>query len=387
MGSSLTSLQAARLQTDISQHSKPATIKVLLAKHTKDLVLEVKGRYQLYNPQDGVLISSESSGKRANFSLTEQGIKWGNLIPGASQIRIVPGDSQSSILVNGIQYKGCVEIYAEAGSFNIVNELDVENYLRSILTAEFPTALNKEVMEALTIIERTNVYYHLERNPNVFWHVDAKDVGYQGYALVFQNLHVDRAIEATRHMVLTYQNRPFASSWTKNCAGKTAEFASVFRKEVPAPAGVEAPLALKDREKAHWSFSLTKAELAKLAKVNDVQALDLYIDKNSNKVYAAKLKSKAKTQDLDFFKLQQIVGKNKLLSNDFTLALKGDTLVFSGYGEGHGVGLCVYSANVMAEHGDKVPKILSGFFPGTKLENMRAIASGEREIKKTQDSR
>ncbi len=372
---SISGLEAARLQTDISQHSKPATIKVLLVKHAKDLTLEVRGRYQIYTPGDGVLITSGLSGKKAPLSLTENGMKWGDLLPGVLEARIVPGDSQSSILVNGIQYRGCIEIYADGKSFNVVNELDVENYLRSILTSQFPTPLNPEVMDAIAITERTNVYHQVVRNPHVYWHVDAADVGYQGYALVFQNLHVDRAIESTRHMVLTYNNTPFATGWTKDSAGKTAEFASIFRKEAPAPAGVQTPYAAKDRDKHQWSFSLSKDQLAKLAKVSDVQGLDLYRDKVSNKVYAAKLKSRDKAQNIDFFRLQKILGKNKLLSNDFTVTAKGDSLVFSGYGEGHGVGLCLYSAEIMAEQGEKAPKILSTFFPKTKLENMRTIAS------------
>ncbi len=367
-------VNAARLQKDLSQHSKPATIKVLLSKTSKDFMLEVKGRYQVYNPEDGIQISSGVGGNCALFSVTEKGIKWGETLPGTFQVRIVPGDSQSSILVNGIQYRGCVEVHVDEKGYTIINEIDVENYLRSIMSTQFPTPISEEVMDALTIVERTNIYYHLYRNPSVFWHVTAQDSGYQGYALVFQNLHVDKAIESTRHMVLSYNNKPFPASWTKDSAGKTAEYASILRKEAAAPEGVQAPYAAKDRAQHQWSFALTKTELAKISGSNDLQELDLYLDKNSSKVYGVKLKSKDKIRDVDFFQFQKIVGKSRLLSNDFTVTAKGDLLQFNGFGEGHGVGLCLYSANIMAEKGEKAPKILSTFFPSTKLENMRQIA-------------
>lgn len=366
-------LEAAHLSTDVSQKSKPATIKVLITKQSEDLLLEVRGRYQIYNPADGFLITTGIMDKRSFIDPSENGIKWGELFPGIFQLRIVPGDSQSTILVNGIQYRGCVEVYNIEDSLFVVNEIDIENYLKSTLTYQFPDALNGEVMDAIAILARTNAYYLVARNPNVFWHVDGNEIGYQGYALIFQNLHVDRAVESTHHMVLTYNKNPFATAWTKNSAGKTAEFAAIFRKESPAPSGVSAPLAEKDRDKHRWSFTLTKPQLAKIAKTNNVTEVKLFQEKGSGKVYGIRIVDRSDSQDVDFFNLQKAIGKNRLLSNDFTVTVAGDSVTFTGYGEGHGVGLCLYSANLMAQRGDNTSKILSAFYPNTQLENIRSF--------------
>ena len=56
-----------------------------------------------------------------------------------------------------------------------------------------------------------------------------------------------------------------------------------------------------------------------------------------------------------------------------TVTLKGNTIVVSGYGKGHGVGLCLYSASAMAQNGDMAVKILSKFFPDTFLINLSAM--------------
>ena len=53
----------------------------------------------------------------------------------------------------------------------------------------------------------------------------------------------------------------------------------------------------------------------------------------------------------------------------------GDQIVFKGFGEGNGVGLCLFSASAMADKGEKAPKILSAFYPETQLENIRAFES------------
>src|SRR5665213_2808133 len=91
-------LMARDLYKDVSQINKPATIKVLIGKQKKEALLEVKGRYSLYNPVDGVLVDSGILGKRAHIKPSETGIRWGSLIPdGLNQFRLVPGDSQTTI--------------------------------------------------------------------------------------------------------------------------------------------------------------------------------------------------------------------------------------------------------------------------------------------------
>lgn len=369
----LTVCCASPQSTDFSQKQKPATLKVLIQRKTPTSLIEVKGRYQIFNPIDGTQITSGVLGKRAEMIAEEYGIKWREKFPGIHQIRIVPGDSQSSILVNGTQYKGCLEVYEIDSKLNIVNEIDIENYLKSTLTMQFPTPVEDEVMNAIAIVARTHAYYLASKNKTAFWHVDASESHYQGCAVVASKLHVDRAVEVTRHAVMTFQNSPFAATWTKNSAGKTADFASIFRKAIVSPPGTEAPIAAKDRELHKWSFMIPKQNLAKIANMSNISAIELYLARNSSKVYAVKLSHGSESNDVDFFTLQKVIGSHKLRSNDFTVAVKSDELVFTGYGEGPGVGLCLYSARAMAQKGEKASKILSAFFPNTQLEKVRAL--------------
>jgi stage II sporulation protein D len=364
-------LRAHELPSDVSQKAKPATIKILLENGVDSALLEVKGRYQICNLDNDLQIASGVLSKRSKLIPHEEGIKWKETFPGIFQMRIVPLDSKTSILVNGIQYRGCVEVYQIQGKLHIVNEIDVENYLKSTLTTQFPQVVDKDVMDAIAIVARTNAYHFILRNAHVFWHADAIDVGYQGYGITLQNLHVDRAVETTRYQVLTYKNTPFAATWTQDSAGITASFPKIFRKDVVAPEGVQLPVIAKERDKHSWSFTLRKEELAKIIKAPAITGIDLFQDSHSGKVYAVRIKEGSHSQDIDFFSLQKALGKHKLRSNDFSIALKADTITFTGFGVGHGVGLCLHSATQMARQGEKTQKILTTFFPDTQLENRR----------------
>ena len=367
------------LPTDISQKAKPATIKVLVSKQKDKVFLEAKGRHFIYNPLNGILLSEESSTRRHWVATGNHGLEWNELFPGIFQIRIVPADSRSTILVDGIEYRGCVEIYDLKGKLYAVNEVDIERYLKSTMASQFTAEMDEEVMDAIAITARTNTYYLASRKSQNYWDVESQEVGYQGYAVTLQNLDVDRAINNTRYMVMLYKGMPFPTTWTKDSAGKTADYATIFRKDVHTPHGVESPFAAHDRQKHVWTFSISKKELAKALGAVKVNEFDLYQDEKSQKVYGARLKDNDDVIQLDFAKLQTALGAARLKSNDFTLEANGDELIFKGFGEGNGVGLCLYSASAMSDKGDKAPKILASFFPDAKLENISSL----HEILKT----
>lgn len=372
--------RGVEIPTDQSQQSKPATIKVLIGKHQNKVLLEAKGQYKVYNPLTGLPVADGISTKRQWLKTSENGLVWGELIPGIFQVRLVPQDARGTILVGGVEYRGCVEIYDMKGKLHVVNEVDVERYLKSIMTAQPLSDLDEEVMDAIAITARTNAYYLAYRKLSAYWHVDAEEVGYQGYALTSQNPLMDRAINNTCHMVMTYQGMPFPATWTKDSAGRTADFATIFRKDVTAPKGVETAFAAHDRDKHAWTFSVTKQELAKALGTTHVASFDIYQDAKSQKVYGARLKEGGETHQFDFAKLQKALGSVRLKSNDFTVQTSGDKIVFRGFGEGSGVGLCLYSASAMADVGHKAPKILAALFPETSLEKIPSLEEREKAL-------
>ena len=239
---------------DVSKQQKPSTIKVLIANGREKVLLESKGRFLVYNPINDSLLTSSPVSKFDLITATEEGLQWGEFFPGVFQMRIVPGDSQATLLVNGTEYKGCVEIYDVSGKLCVINEIDIERYLKATVASAFPQKCSEEVLEAVAIAARTNACYIAANSPSdskhqPVWHVDGRETGYLGNAFCIQNPHVDRAINRTRNMILTYHNAPFPATWTKDSAGKTAPFSSIFRKETPSPEGVQTPFAAKEKER------------------------------------------------------------------------------------------------------------------------------------------
>src|SRR5205823_3274956 len=63
----------------------------------------------------------------------------------------------------------------------------------------------------------------------------------------------------------------------------------------------------------------------------------------------------------------------KLKSTWFNIIPRGDSLLFQGFGYGHGVGLCQEGAMKMAEHGYKMKDIINFYLKEVTLEDYDTI--------------
>lgn len=366
----------------MAEPTAPESIAVLLTRDATEALVEVKGAYYLINPHDGSRITSGLLGKRFMAYAMPEGLAWGEKFLGIHQFTIQPRSEETSIFVNGIQYLGSLTIYAVGGRINIVNELTVEEYVKSLLSTEFPNTSDPEVLSALSILTRTDAYYHVARNKDAFWHISTEETPYQGSALIIPESPLTRAVASTRDLILVQRNEgrnlPFAATFTEHCAGKTAAFTSLFRREeLSTDHGVESPLAALDRNATKWTYALSTKQLGRILDIGTVTGVELFVDPSSNKVYGIRLKEGTDSVDVDYLTLRDKLGTGHILSSDFTVALKGDTLTFTGYGRGHGVGLCLYSASALSQKGENAVKILSKFFPDTYLLNLSALPTEE----------
>ena len=334
---------------DEAQKIKPTTIKVLLEEQANALFIEAKGSYKVFCPTTNVLLSSGSHSKQGVIRSSDHGLVWGDLFPGIFGIRLVPSHSNSSIFVNGLQYKGCVEVYDIAGKLRVINEVDVENYLRSCLATQFFHVTEVEALSTIAILERTQIYRLIAQSPNAPWHVTAKQTHYTGFGSTYQHLPLEQAITQTRHAILTKEHHPFAATWNES-EGEGLQNS--------------------------WSFQMSKKELAQIAHLAKLSHLALCAEKESGKVYAVKMTGEDQTATVDFVTLQNALGKSKLKSNHFVMEVLDDAVRFKGQGEK--VSLNLQTAHFMAKQGMGAQEILQRFFPQVEIEKLEELS----ELKK-----
>jgi SpoIID/LytB domain protein len=366
------------------EKSWPDTVKVLLADGAENLYLEVKGKYKVIDPHDDKTLSSGSVGKAYPVIARSNGLRWGEEFLDRFQIGVIPQRPDTTVLLNGVEYRGKIYIYQVGNRLSAVNEIPVEEFCMSIMGTTCPAGLSDEAAAALAIVLRSDTYYRVLRAREAYWQVRADEAGYFGPGVERRVASYDRAVETTRGMILTsaeWHGSSIPAQWTENCAGKTASYSTMHRKFFgDVMPGVESSLAARAREESGWSCTVSKRQLAEIAGLKSVSGLSLYTDPFSNKVYAMRFFDGVDAADIDFFAVQEAIGRDRIQSSDFTVSASGTTVTFTGFGKGPGVGLCLYSANALTSRGKDAATVLKAFFPGAQLKLAPTV--NEKEVVK-----
>src|SRR5437763_277312 len=73
-------------------HSTPPKIRVLVIHDKPGVILEVKGKYKIYDPHSLEHLTTRFVGKRKFIQAVHDGLKWGEEFPGLHQLMIVPDE-------------------------------------------------------------------------------------------------------------------------------------------------------------------------------------------------------------------------------------------------------------------------------------------------------
>lgn len=203
----------------IKEKPQPPAIKVLLATGLDGATLEVKGRYNIYDPYKDSRLATRFATKSEYIEALDTGIKWGEEFPGVYQVVFAPDKPETTIVVNGIEYRGKIYAYNVGGKISLVNEVDIEDFITSLMSTGVTGPVPHEVLAAVAITARTDAYYRAGKAQDHYWHVQAGEVGYYGYGVTDFRKGIERAVNETKQLVMsTYgqglQNvQPFPASW------------------------------------------------------------------------------------------------------------------------------------------------------------------------------
>lgn len=211
-------------------------IDVLILNDQPSVMVEVQGKYKVYDPNTERYLGTRIVGKRKMIQPLPIGLKWGEEFPSIYQIQIITDDADGKIFVNGNEYRGSIFVYDIGGSISIVNRVDIEDYLKSSLSSQFREQLPEETIASAAIVARTYALYLSQNQKNFYWSVDGQQVGYQGVNSVNANTPIVKALEATKDMVLSqtgaYEGKitPIAAQWGSGTGSRAPNQNVVFSR-------------------------------------------------------------------------------------------------------------------------------------------------------------
>lgn len=125
----------------------------------------------------------------------------------------------------------------------VIEILPMEEYLKGIQETTNYDPI--EYLKAMSIAARTYAAYHYDRyskHADEFFHVDATyDQVYKGYVSAILFPRVGEAVDATRGIIASYEDKIIVAPYFSHSDGRTRSFEEVWNNDVPYLLSVPAP--------------------------------------------------------------------------------------------------------------------------------------------------
>jgi stage II sporulation protein D len=189
--------------------------------------LNDEGYMELWIAEEGQPVSG-----RRRIRLVDE--RWNPFLTNYERVLITPVRAGSLVRVNDSTYRGTLEARVDkAGRLQLINEIDMEEYLRGVVPNEmgpgqFPEL---EALKAQAVAARTYIIANLGQFAD-----DGYDVCDSPQCQVYKGAGTEhpltnQALEETRGVILTHNGRPINALYTSTCGGHTEDGALVFPEE------------------------------------------------------------------------------------------------------------------------------------------------------------
>lgn len=237
------------------------------------------------------------------------------------------------------RYEGILELKARNGELIPVVTMDLETAVASAVEAETVPGTPLEALKAQAIVSRSYFTAGGRRHANFDFcdltHCQALREPPR------EDSPAREAASATRNLVITFNGKPIAAMFARSCGGRTRTAEEIGLPQVEYP---------------YYSVACdvcSKSPFRWTREVSSEEAALLFLRGENGRLAVCRR-----------------LGWNTVPSNHFTAREQDGEVVLQGAGQGHGLGLCQRGARGMAEQGSSYRKILTHYFPNTKLQEL-----------------
>ncbi|MCB9934857.1 MAG: SpoIID/LytB domain-containing protein [Planctomycetes bacterium] len=367
----------SELLAPIPSYGAAPLIRVKLAKPSLAESVTVKAGKAAIS-LDGRRLESEQA---IVLSQLDGAIDVGGLGTAAS-VEIAPAGRPAWFEVDGRVYRGKLRLVSVPGGWEVVNVVDLEQYVTGVIGWEMLAGWPVEALKAQAVASRTYALFEMEQNRGSGRNWDVDDTTqYQVYGGVGpadnpkqwrETPNVMAAREGTTGMVLTYEGKGFRAYFHSTSGGRTTDPITAFGldESIEPLKGVDLGEFDKDSPKAEWSITMAASEVKARLLEKQISPHDLMrveTGRTSESGHAITLDLFDRTghkKSVSAISFRQALG---LFSTNFTAVKNGDQWEFNGKGYGHGCGMCQWSARGMAKAGWDSKRILQTMYPGAEL--------------------
>ena len=346
----------------------PASIRVGIQWAVETATIGADGPVDVADVDSGRRETQE--GGRLLVRPAGQGIDLGGQAYG-SAIRL---QSRSAYLqVAGRPYRGLIEIRRTAqGRLTVINEVDLEEYLYSVVRSEMDPRWPAEALRAQAIAARSLALYSLGRFGAEGYDVRPTTDSQVYGGVVSEDPRTTAAVEATRGQIMRFDGRPVFAAYHTDSGGATENSEFVWGTVRPYLRGVADPYS-RDAPNHEWTLRIDLATVeARVPRASRpagaLQRIEVASTSPSGRVMTLRLSSMGGVVEMRGTDFRNAVGVGVLRSTLFVARpVGGGAIEFAGRGFGHGVGMSQWGARGQAAAGRDAFEILRYYYSGVAI--------------------
>lgn len=276
-----------------------------------------------------------------------------------------------SMTINGSAFRGDLRLVPAAeGRFHVVNEVLLEDYLKSVVPSESPASWPQQSLQAQALAARTYAVANWGKNKGAGFDMndDTSDQVYKGMST--EHPATLEAVEATRGQIITHGNKPITALFFSTSGGHTDSSKEVWGVELPYIQPV--PDFDQAASRYRWNLSRSQQELQvalqalghNVGTIRRIEGVD-YTAHGRIKSLKITGSHGAITVDGNRFRFAA-----KLYSTKFEITAQGNGFKFDGGGWGHALGMSQWGARQMAKDGYNAAEIVKHYYTGVAIQSL-----------------
>jgi len=271
-------------------------------------------------------------------------------------------------------YQGNISCTVVDGGIRIINEILLDNYIAGVTEAEAGSRSSLEFYKVQAILARTFALAHINKHLEEGFSL-CDQVHCQAYFGKPRELRIFSAIEATKNKVVVDENlNLIVAAFHSNSGGQTANSEDVWGSKTTYLRSVNDSFSIA-MPNAFWERKMLTEDWLSYLKLKHNYPIEdpiakeaaLNFHQEDRKVFLEmnelKVPLKGVRQDL------------QLKSTFFSIRpLNTDSIIFTGKGYGHGLGMCQEGAMCMGKKGYSYEQILNFYYQNIMLIDLHKLS-------------
>lgn len=337
-----------------------------------------------------------------HFAYSDIGIELrdenGVLTIGLAEIRCIPRNESTLISYGGRSYRGYFRaVYRyDPGEVMLVNVVDLELYLAGVLPGEIGerTPEEFEAAKAQAVAARTYAVWRIAAggSQGMLFPTIADQV-YLGKDAEIELL--TKAVLETAGEILTYEKKPIAAYYHAVCGGETLPVEEAWPDKEPT----SYLQGTGDDDYCSWAKTYSWSEifepsilkknleryfigrgLADSGDFDNLIDIEFFEDNTGDRIELMEITTDKAVFDIERDQIRRALGRPSIpgailpstrFKAEISRTFDGQiSLLLSGRGNGHGVGLCQCGTIGRARAGQKYDRILKSYYKGARIEKI-----------------